>query len=60
MSLVSGLELKKLQTAYQNAWKFLQKNKWEAIALEFESKKFLQQQSTLAWFIGPVCSMVVR
>ena len=34
------------------------KNKWEAIVLGFGSKQPLQQQSTLACFIGPV-SMVV-
>ena len=34
-------------------------NKWEAIVLGFGSKQPLQQQSTPACFIGPVCMVVL-
>ena len=50
---------KKIQTAYQNAFKIFQKNKQEAIVLWLGSKQPLQQQSTSACFIGPVCSMAI-
>ena len=35
------------------------KNKWQATVLGFGSKQPLQQQSTLAYFTGPVCMVVL-
>ena len=43
VSQVSGLELKKMSTAHQNAWEFFQKIMGEALLAEFGTKQPLQQ-----------------
>ena len=51
VSQVSGLELKKMQTAYQNAWEFFQKIMGEALVPGFGTKQPLQKlKFWLFWF----------
>ena len=58
MSLVSGLELKNCKLRIKMLRNSSKKSKWETIVLGFGSKQPLQQQSTPACFIGPVCMVV--
>ena len=58
MSLVSGLELKNCKLRIKMLRNSSKKSKWETIVLGFGSKQRLQQQSTPACFIGPVCLCV--